>query len=336
MRLLLLAALVRALLLPPHATIDPFGSRSLVAAAPDGRIAASVTVRGYEPQIVEWLPGSSGYRTLGAPGAVAAFAGDDLLVNAPGPSRVRRGVAEPIDFRRCEEFPQLSTGPDLAGALSNGALILTMRSPSLVDLDDATGRTAPVVLYYRDLCLNLGNGVALATSGAYTAGYAAYINDVAAPSNVISNKERFVAMRWHERTPQALGPGAAVAIAADGSAAGADVPPGILAAYAVAPHARVWLAGGAEADLAPNAPLSVAYAIDERGRVTGMLEDGDRRHYAFLWHDGRLERLDDLARAPGWRFECGYAFTADGSIAGIGTYRGVATGFVLPLHTGGR
>jgi hypothetical protein len=91
----------------------------------------------------------------------------------------------------------------------------------------------------------------------------------------------------------------------------------------------MWPAGGGSIELASASPLSVAYAIDPRGRVTGMLEDAQRRHYAFLWVGGRLRRLDDLVGVSAWRFECGYAFTPDGGIVGIGTYRGRATGFVV-------
>jgi hypothetical protein len=53
-----------------------------------------------------------------------------------------------------------------------------------------------------------------------------------------------------------------------------------------------------------------------------MVQDDDGRHYAFLWQNGTLRRLDDVVRARNWRFECGYAFGPDGAIVGIGTYRG--------------
>jgi hypothetical protein len=47
-----------------------------------------------------------------------------------------------------------------------------------------------------------------------------------------------------------------------------------------------------------------------------------------------LRRLDDLVRAPEWRFECGYAFTPSGDIVGIGTYRGKAAGFLIRFVDG--
>ncbi len=211
--------------------------------------------------------------------------------------------------------------------LSDGSLIATMQSPPIVDLDDTSGQNAPVVLHLRsNLCDNMGNGVALATAGLFAAGYAATINHVPAPSNVVSSNERFTALRWEGRSRRPLGPGVAVAVAANGNAAGADLPPGGVA-YNAAPHARVWLDGATAVDLAPDAPLSVAYAVDARGRVAGMLEDAAHRHRAFLWQNGRLRLLDDVARMPGWRFECAYAFAPDGSIAGIGTYRGTPSAF---------
>jgi hypothetical protein len=60
-----------------------------------------------------------------------------------------------------------------------------------------------------------------------------------------------------------------------------------------------------------------------------MLEDDAGRHYAYLWENGVLRRLDDVARAPQWRFECAYAFGPGGWIVGTGTYRGTPAGFIL-------
>ncbi|HEY1977967.1 MAG TPA: hypothetical protein VGG89_15545 [Candidatus Baltobacteraceae bacterium] len=305
MHALVLAAItVHLLKLPNHATIDPFGGRALMTVSARGEVSAVVTVRGYLTRTVVW----HGARPV-------APIGDAQVLG---------------DLRRlCENFPQSSLGPVLAGTLSDGSVIATMQSPAIVDLDDTSGQYAPVVLHLRsNQCLNMGNGVALATAGLYTAGYTAYINGVPAPSNVVSQNERFVAMRWHDRTREALGPGVAIGITAAGDAAGADVPPGKGAAFAAASHARAWI-GGSAIEPANSAAASVAYAIDSRDRVIGMIEDGDGRHYAFLWVNGSLHRLDDLVRAPGWRFECGYAFAPDGGIVGIGTYRGDAAAFSI-------
>jgi hypothetical protein len=328
---LMAAVTVRLLALPPHATIDPFGSRALMSAGTNGELAATVTIRGFVQRVLLWQRGSYVLPDLRA-SAVAGFdANGSLLVNAEVPLRVAGRRAVPIDMRSCENFPQGSAGPMVAGALSDGSLIATMQSPPIVDLDDASGQYAPVVLHLRgNQCLNMGNGIAMGTAALYSAGYAAYLGSIPAPSNVTSERERFTAVRWHDRTREPLGDGVALAVNAAGSAVGADVPPGKGAAFNAAPHARLWLAGGgAPIEPAANAPLSVAYAIDDRDRVAGMLEDVRGRHLAFVWQNGTLRRLDDVVHAPGWRFECAYAFLPGGAIAGIGTYRGTAAAFIV-------
>lgn len=325
------AAAITRLPLPGGATIDPFGTRRLMAVSAAGSIAATVTVGGFRTEIVLWNRRGVRLPLASSGGTVAGFDRDGaLLVDAGRPHRIAGLRSAPVDTSYCEEFPHSSVGPQLAGVLGNGAAIATMQSPALVNLDDTSGQEAPVVLYLRSRrCLNMGNGIALATAGLYTAGYAAFIQNVPAPSNVISSTERFTAMRWDDRTPQPLGAGVAIAVNASGAAAGADVPPGRGGAYDAAPHARYWSAAGSAVDIAEGAPLSVAYAIDGRDRVTGMLEDAAGRHYAFLWSGGTLRRLDDVVAAPGWRFECGYAFTPGGGIAGIGSYRGKPAAFVV-------
>ncbi|HEY1656084.1 MAG TPA: hypothetical protein VGF86_13320 [Candidatus Tumulicola sp.] len=325
------AATVTLLALPEHATIEPFGTRALMAVARDGRVAATVTVGGFRTQAIVWKPPAPRPRVAAARATIVGF--DDagaLLLDAGRPRRLVGTRAVPIDTSYCEDFPQRSVGAVLAGILSNGAAVATMRSPAMVDLDDTSGRNAPVVLYLRSRrCLDMGNGIATATAGMFTAGYAAYIDNVPAPSNVVSNQERFTAMRWHERTPVDLGAGVALAVDPTGAAAGTDVPPGLGASYGGVTHARYWPPTGSAVEIAPNAPVSAAYAVDRRNRVAGMLEDPNGRHYAFLWSNGTLRRLDDLVATPGWRFECAYAFTPAGGVAGIGTYRGKAAAFVV-------
>ncbi len=318
------AVLIRVLPLPHDATIDPFGSRSLVAVSDGGTVAATLTTHGFASHAVLWNA-SGTHRMLSARSTIAGFdAAGALLVNADRPERMTAsGHLESLDLNSCEKFPQLSMGPLVGGVLSNGSLIATMQSPPVVNLDDTSGQTAPVVLHLRSYqCLNMGNGVALGTRGLYAVGYTAYVAGVPAPSNVVSSKERFVAMRWHERTREPLGTGVAIGVAADGTSVGADTLPGADVAYAGHIHALLWQNGQSAVELAPESPLSVAYAIDARHRIIGMLEDERGRHYAFLWQNGSLRRLDDIVDRAGWRFECGYAFAPDGSIVGIGTYRG--------------
>ncbi|MBV8117149.1 MAG: hypothetical protein JOZ01_04185, partial [Candidatus Eremiobacteraeota bacterium] len=245
MTLAFLAITVRLLALPPHATIEPVGTQSLMTAAADGSIAATITSSGYRVRPALW-DRDGRFRFGSGSGTVAAFdERGSLLVNADKPRRLVDSRAAALDLNACENFPQASIGPLVAGVLSNGALIVTMRSPAMVNLDDTSGQNAPVVLHLRSRqCLNMGNGIALATAGLYTAGYTAYIANVPAPSNVVSTRERFVAMRWHERTREPLGPGVALAVNAAGFAAGSDVPPGAGFAYGTLPHARVWRADG--------------------------------------------------------------------------------------------
>jgi len=329
---MLLAALlvtVRMLALPEHATIDPFGPRPLMAVSRSGAVAATATFAGFRTRPIVW--NSSGTaRVIEVTGSIAGFDRDGgLFINADRPLRFSGSRPRPLDLGTCEAFPHDSAGSLLAGQLDDGALIATMRSPALVDLDDTSGQNAPVVLYLRSgLCLNEGNGMATATNGAYAAGYMSTINNVPSPSNVVSSSERFTALRWHVRVREPLGRGVPLAVNAAGSAAGADVPPARGAAFAVTPHARLWPSPGQVVDVVSGNTLSVAYAIDDRGRVAGMLQDGGR-HYAFLWRNGTLVRLDDVADKPGWRFECAYAFAPGGGIVGVGTYDGRAEAFEL-------
>jgi hypothetical protein len=300
-----------------------------MAVSRSGDIAATVTFNGFRRRPVVWTPDGS-VRVANVSGSIVGFQRDDtLLIDAGRPMRLVGSRARPVDLATCEAFPHDSTGPVLAGELDDGALIATMRSPALIDLDDTSGQNAPVVLYVRSgLCLNEGNGIATATSGAYAAGYMATIANVPAPSNVVSGSEHFTAVRWHVRVREPLGQGVPLAVNSTGAAAGADVPPAQGAAFAATPHAKFWPGPGPATELVSGNQISVAYAIDDNGRVAGMLVDGGR-HYAFLWHNGALTRLDDVAAAPGWRFECAYAFTPSGGIVGIGTYNGRAEAFVL-------
>jgi probable HAF family extracellular repeat protein len=152
-----------------------------------------------------------------------------------------------------------------------------------------------------------------------------------------------VAVRWYGQHLRELGPGDALAIDAAGVTVGADAIPaqagctitnwfssdhtGTTYCPAV-PHAVAWDSAGRRIALAPDYPRSVAYAISDGGTVVGTLDDKKGRHFAFRWRAGRLQRLDDLPHAPGWRFESAHAVGDDGSIAGIGTLHGIATVFV--------
>jgi probable HAF family extracellular repeat protein len=348
--LVALAFAVRALALPAHSTIDPFGARSMMAVSPRGTVAATVMLGGFSTRVVRWNA-LGGWHLLALPPlppaaqsidlSVAAFdAGGGLLANAvasySGSIRrlhyvaMRAGTVSSttVDFGACAD-PVKSPGPSIAGTYADGDVLATMQSPELVDISDPAGQLAPVAVRLRGTeCTYLGNGSVLATAGTYAAGYLGYVGNVPqSPSAVI--KQRYEALRWHGDERSVVGQGVALAVAADGTIAGADAPPGFGSTYGIVPHARAWPLVGAAFDLVGGPGLSVAYAIDGRGRVAGMLEDAGGRHHAFVWQDGRLQLLDDLAHAADWRFECAYAFAPDGSIVGIGIYRGTATAFEL-------
>ncbi|HTA39957.1 MAG TPA: hypothetical protein VK760_12820 [Candidatus Acidoferrales bacterium] len=348
--LLALAFTVRALALPPHSTIDPFGARPLMAVSRDGTVAATVIIGGFSTRVAVWNA-AGGWHLLASPAlppgvdtvelTVAGFdANGALLANASASYgtavrrmhdvafRARGAALSALDFSTCPYLPR-SPGAAIAGFYTDGDAIATLQSQELVDINDLSGQLAPIVVRMRGTeCAYLGNGTAIATAGPYAVGYAGYVGNVPQSPSVVT-KQRYVALRWHGDERKVLGAGEALALSADGSAAGADAPPGLGPSYGVVPHARLWPASGDPIDLDAGPSLSVGYALDANGRVAGMIEDADGRHHAFLWQAGRMQLLDDIAHAADWRFESAYAFGPDGSIVGIGVYREKATGFVL-------
>ena len=348
--LLALAIFVRALALPPHSTIDPFGARSMMAVSRDGTVAATVTLGGFSTRVSIWDP-AGGWHLLAVPSlppgaqsidlAVAGFDGSGALLANAGASyggairrlqyvamRTRGSHTSTIDFGTCPYLPH-SPGAVIAGTYADGDALATLESAELVDIDDLSGQLAPVAVRLRGAeCTYLGNGSVLAVAGAYAAGYAGYVGNVPQSPSVVT-KQRYVALRWHGDERKVVGAGAALAVSADGTIAGADAPPGLGSTFGVVPHARLWPASGDAMDIVGGPGLSVAYTIHERGRIAGMLEDDNGRHRAFVWSGGRVALLDDIADAPDWRFECAYAFAPDGAIAGIGIHRGTATAFVI-------
>ena len=85
---MLLAALlvtVRMLALPLHATIEPLGSRALMAVSRTGVVAATVTVAGFRTRPVVWTPGGVN-RVIGITGSIAGFDRDGaLFINSDRP-----------------------------------------------------------------------------------------------------------------------------------------------------------------------------------------------------------------------------------------------------------
>ena len=309
----------------------------------DGTVAATVTIGGFATRVTVWNPrrvaSSARARDVarcrfGRPRPGFDQTARSLLINTDRPARslprdTSSTRARTAIVRHDFSLQSSASGPRSPAhsqriAHRHDAIARRRRSRRL------TGRTLRSWFTLRSSeCLNIGNGAGSGTAGLYTAGYTAYIGNVPAPSNVSRSKKRFIAMRWHERTREPFGAGVAVAVNASGAAVGSRRTARPRRRLRCGAACLVWQGNGATVQLAPASPLSVAYAIDDRGRVTGMLEDADHRHYAFLYANGTLHRLDDLARAPGWRFECGYAFTPGGGIVGIGTYRGTATAFIV-------
>jgi probable HAF family extracellular repeat protein len=214
---------------------------------------------------------------------------------------------------------------------------------------DVAGALAPyAVVIDGSSCRLLGRAILRAVRGTYAAGYRGYLYDRPAPTILNRVEQTYRAVRWYGATERELGPGVGLAVNAHGVVAGASSVPafyltaaggstdaaGVTHAYsytAAVPHARVWDAAGRARDIAPGAERSVAYDVADDGTVAGMLESREGKHYAFMWRDGVLCRLDDMPHPAGWRFESAYAIAPGGAIVGIGTLRGIATVFVYAM-----
>jgi hypothetical protein len=344
---LLAAAVVVPLPLPTYATVPVVPSPALVErnpfAAGGGLIAASAPDASGDGRawIVAWqnaapfrlppapgpqAPGTPAFMQLGAiapSGELYAERGKPYFGVSMGVDysiyRLRSGAWIPVDTNGCADS---SNGiAHLFGVEADGTLDVTFESPDAVNFDAANaGEEAPsAARILHGACTTLGSFDLRAVSGSYAAGFRGYYaNGKIAATNLNREAQHVVAIRWHAGRLVELGPGVALALADDGTAVGRG-----------AAHAALWDVAGTAIDLTPHAKASTAYAIDATHRVIGSLTASDGRHYAFVWQNGRLQHLDDLAAAPGWRFEAAFAFAADGGIAGIGTHNGVATGFVL-------
>jgi probable HAF family extracellular repeat protein len=220
-----------------------------------------------------------------------------------------------------------------------------------VDRDDISVVAPYAVVIDDRSCTLLGRAIVRALRGTYAAGYRVYLGNRPAPTILNRFAQTYRTVRWQGRIERELGPGVGLAVSAHGIVAGASAVPaftgtatggyadamGVVHTYsdaAAVPSARVWDAAGRARDIAPDADRSVAYDVADDGTVVGMLQARDGKHYAFLWRNGALRRLDDLVHPAGWRFECAYAIAPSGAIVGIGTFRGIATAFVLAMAPG--
>ena len=228
---------------------------------------------------------------------------------------------------------------------AHGRIALTIDvsgSGSFMVLSDDAGTLAPWAYVVRGTgCRSLGRGVVLGVRGRWAAGYLGYLNGHPAATNINTIIQRNVAMRWHDEKRTALGGGAAYAVTADGFAVGASTIAGRFGSMTTnffgnpgrtydspVPHAIAWDARGRRVALERGGKRSVAYDVANDGTAFGTLQDAGGKHFAFRWRAGRLQRLDDLPHPAGWRFESAYAVAPDGTVAGIGTFHGVATVFI--------
>lgn len=192
-----------------------------------------------------------------------------------------------------------------------------------------------------DRCTSLGTAILTGLRGASVVGYLGYLDGKPAPWFVNLIVQRMVAMRWLDGRESDLGPGVPFATTSSGIAVGASALPGHASesmttnffgpagTYVFAtPHAVIWSREGTRSALLHGDARSVAWDVDEAGAVVGTMQRADGRHYAFRWEHGRVVLLDDLPHPEGWRFESAYAIGSNGTIAGIGTYRGIATAFL--------
>ena len=225
---------------------------------------------------------------------------------------------------------------------------VTFISPELIDFDNVdSGVYAPNATIISPAgCDVIGRANILAISGKYAAGFRGYLGTVLAPTNLNLQQQTYRAVRWAGGQLKEIGEGVAFDVSSSGACVGATAPTGDESFFMVSghsessswsntyrygiPHAVLWRYDGTELNLDATF-RSVAYAIDDNDRVVGMERDSNGRHFAFLWQDGTLKRLDDLVQATRWRFESAYGFTSDGGIFGIGTHDGVATAFIVHL-----
>jgi probable HAF family extracellular repeat protein len=224
--------------------------------------------------------------------------------------------------------------PIVEGAGENELAVTFTPASAILNLDDDFAPNAAIITF--DKCDVIGRGTILSIRGKYAAGFQGYYGVRLVPANIEGDWQHYVAVRWVDRKLELLGEGVALSVNSHGVCVGyhtistenkngcSACPP------SVTWRAVLWRQDGSPSVLESNLN-SAAYAVDDDGRVVGMVQDSAGRHFAFLWHGGELKRLDDLVKAPRWRFESAYGFTPDGGILGIGTHDGVAAAFIVHL-----
>jgi hypothetical protein len=296
--------------------------------------------QGYSgPRVEAVVPGRTGaYVTIGRRFS-GGYSGTTFRTDRwAGASTVPVALPECARFNYANPHVLAADGDRVALTMdpSSSAVGIDLADPASVaqDLPEATvldgGR-----------CTRLGAAVVTGLRGASAVGYIGYLNGKPAPWFVNLIVQKMMAKRWLGAHARDLGPGVALAVTSGGVAVGATALPGYphesmttnffgpAGTYTFAvPHAVLWTRSGARLTLLHGDARSVAWDINDSGTVVGMVQAADGRHRAFRRVAGQVELLDDLAHPRGWRFESAYAVTSDGSIAGIGTFRGVATAFL--------
>jgi hypothetical protein len=353
--------------LPQNLTIDPEGERPMMVMG-DDTVAASATDSNHHElqRVVVWhrgspsrashLPSDSDYQALGA------ITGDGTVYVNSGLQD--HGAMQPVFWTVLSyrgSSPRRVSLPDCGlHGYTIGAPIVEAASGQVLGLNfgegyppdfDAirAGSWAPhAAVLDAQGCRVIGRATVRAIAGRFAAGFRGYLGSAMVPLGFNTVQQRFVAVIWRDGRLRELGAGVALGVNSQGVCVGATAFPGqsetggfteitttngqpaVSHTYRFAvPHAALWRTDGTRIVLETG--RSVAYAIDGGERVIGMLQDPTGRHYAFLWQDGVLRRLEDIVRAHHWRFESAYAFTPDGGILGIGTHDGVASAFILHL-----
>jgi probable HAF family extracellular repeat protein len=351
------AAAVTELALPPGFSVAPEASRRLVSIAPDHTVVAvsEATDRSGRARAYLWSPAGSRSQftalpvlTSPDPGNPGAYRGVGEVVASPGGAFVSAteswsgaysGTSYEVqrwagDGTRRWPVPPCAQNGEVVDQHANavdarGRIALTMdisgRGSFMVH--DDTGHYAPYAFVIDGgTCLALGRAVVLGLRDRWAAGYHGYLDNYLAPTILNQEQQRVVAVRWHDSALAELGAGVAYAVTSQGLTVGADARAGGYPAKEK-PHAVAWDLRGRNIKLARDAPRSVAYDVGDDGTAVGTLQDADGKHYAFLWRDGHLERLDDLPHPSGWRFESAYSIAPDGTVAGIATHDGTPVVF---------
>ena len=326
------------------ADIDDGQSRSTIAVWRSGKRVPLPPIL-QDPKYTSEPPPSLELGTIGPSGMLYGMRGQPFSGAYSGIAfdilRLNAGAWNQVALASCKTGWNV---PHLERVESNGTFDVTYESPELINFDEASsGIYAPYAAQIRGgTCQLLGRFNVRDVNSGFAVGYRGYLDGSLAPTNLNLAQQRYVAVRYHAGKVAELGPGEAFSVASDGTAVGSDAPTLhdwyregdniTMHTYACCtPHAVLWDRVGRAVRIAPAAPQSIAYAIDERHRVIGTLVGRDGRHYAFLWQQGKLHLLDDLLHRPGWRFEGAYRFLPDGSVAGAGTNAGVATAFIAAL-----